>query len=414
MSNNLEFQNEGIVELDSTDGDVVIRNCNTLKPQQQGNEIIIGGALIVYEELTVEGNLRCDRFELKTRDRIVVLGSLHVAKSAEARKGSIEVENNLEARDIEVGAALSVGGNLKCTAAKAGASIKVEGDAEAQRLTGGGSVKIEGLCKVERIAGGGSVAVHGKIDAEELDAGGSGKAVKGFIKKVSVGGSFKADEAIEIEDLDVGGSASVGPNSKVKNVDIGGTFKAEGDLEFGEIDVGGTVKIEGNARGDAIDVGGTVKAEGDLTLTQGLNVGGTVAVDGNLRCEDKIKVGGTVKVEGRIDTFRIIVGGEISASYIKATDGFRIGKRAEVRGFVESGEILIRERARTDSLYGTDIRIEERARVGSIYGHKIYIERDVVVEGEVLYTDSLESESGVSFKSEPRKVDTLPPPEQLK
>ena len=413
MSNNLEFQNEITVELSTTDGDVVIRNCKTLKPQQ-GNEIVIGGALIVYEELSVEGNLRCDRLELKTRDRVVVLGSLFVAKSVDARKGSIEVEKDLEARDIEAGATLNVGGNLKCTSAKAGASIKVEGDAEAQRLTGGASVKIEGLCKVERVSGGGSVSIHGKIEADEFDAGGSGKAVRGYIKKVSVGGSFKAEEAIEIDDLDVGGSASVGSGSRVKNIDIGGTFKAEGDLEFGEIDVGGTVKIGGKARGASIDVGGTVKVEGDLALTQGLDVGGTVAVEGNLSCDDKIKVGGTVKVEGRIDTFRIIVGGEISATYIKATDGFRIGKRAEVRGFVESGEILIRERARTDTLYGDDIRIEERARVGNIYGRKVYIERDVIVEGEVLYTESIESESGVSFGVEPKKVDALPPPEQLK
>ena len=111
MGNNLEFQNEVTVELDSTDGDVVIRNCKTLRPQQ-GTEIVIGGALTVSEELYVEGNLRCDRLELKTRDRVVVQGSLFVAKSVDARKGSIEVENDLEARDIEVGATLSVGGNL--------------------------------------------------------------------------------------------------------------------------------------------------------------------------------------------------------------------------------------------------------------------------------------------------------------
>jgi len=413
MSNNLEYHNEDAVELDTAEGDVVIRDCGTLRPKKS-KEIAIGGALIVYEELSVEGDLRCDRLELKTRDRVVVNGSLYVAKSIDARKGSIEVEDNLEARDIDAGAALRVGGNLKCIAAKAGASVAVEGDAEAQRLTGGGSVKVGGRCKVERMSGGGSVSVGGRIETEELDAGGSGKAVDGAIKKVSVGGSFKAEGAIVIDDLDVGGSASVGPGSKVRNVDIGGTFRAEGDLEFGAIDVGGTVKIEGNAHGDSIDVGGAVKAEGNLTLAQGLDVGGTVAVDGNLKCDDKIKVGGTVKVEGRIDTFRIVVGGEISASYIKATDGFRIGKRAEVSGFVESREILIRERARTDSLYGDDIRIEERARVGSIYGRIIYIERDAVVEGETLYTESIESESGVQFKEEPRKVDALPPPQQLK
>ena len=90
-----------------------------------------------------------------------------------------------------------------------------------------------------------------------------------------------------------------------------------------------------------------------------------------------------------------------------------IGKRCEVRGFVESNEILIRERARTESLYGKEIRIEERARVGSLYGETIYIERDSYVEGEVLYTDSLEAEDGVTFREEPRKVDQLPPPEEV-
>ncbi|MBE0526045.1 MAG: polymer-forming cytoskeletal protein, partial [Candidatus Thorarchaeota archaeon] len=219
--------------------------------------------------------------------------------------------------------------------------------------------------------------------------------------------------AVEIGELDVGGAAKVGPGSKVKDIVIGGTFKSEGDLEFGEIDVGGTVKLAGAARGESIDVGGTIKTEGDLTLTGGLNVGGTVAVGGNLNCEDKIKVGGTVKVEGRIHTFRIIVGGEISAEYTKATDGIRIGKRAEVGGPVESKEILIRERARTDSLYGDDIRIEEYARVGNLYGRKIYIERNVIVEGKTLYTESLESENGVDFREEPKKVDQLPPPEEM-
>jgi cytoskeletal protein CcmA (bactofilin family) len=156
-----------------------------------------------------------------------------------------------------------------------------------------------------------------------------------------------------------------------------------------------------------------LKTEGDLEVTEGLNVGGTVAVGGNLKSDGKIKVGGTVRAEGRIDTFRIIVGGAIRAEYIKATDGFRIGKRAEVEGFVESNEILIRERAKTGSLYGTDIRIEERARVGNVYGKKIYIERNAIVEGEVLYTESLESEDGVTFRQEPKKVDQLPPPETL-
>ena len=412
MADKLSFKNEDLVELGKVDGDVEIRNCRTLAPAE-GDTIIITGTLQIIDELDIDGSLQCGKLESKSRDQITVGGNLTIEKSADIPRGSLVVRGDANAREIRVGGSFKVEGNLECVAAKAGGSIKVMGDAKAQRLTGGGSVKIDGNVDVERVSGGGSVGIYGKIQAEEFDAGGSGKAVRGFIKKVSVGGSFKAEESIEIEDLDVGGTAKVGPGSKVSTVDIGGTFKAEGEFEFGEINVGGTVKISGDAVGRTIDVGGTVKTEGNLEVTEGLTVGGTVDVGGNLKSDGKIKVGGTVRAEGRIDTFRIIVGGEIQAEYIKATDGFRIGKKSDVRGFVESNEILIRERARTDSLYGNDIRIEERARVGSVYGKTIYIERDVIVEGEVLYTDSLESEDGVTFREEPKKVDQLPPPEKL-
>ena len=123
--------------------------------------------------------------------------------------------------------------------------------------------------------------------------------------------------------------------------------------------------------------------------------------------------GGSVRVEEEIDTFRIIVGGTIDARRIKASDGLRLGRRGEIHGFVEAPEILIRERARTESLYGDEIRIEERARVKNLYGKRIYLEREAVVEGEVLYTEELEFEDNVVFRQEPRKVDSLPPPDDL-
>ena len=412
MAEDRKFRNERRLELGTIEGDVEIRDCDLIVPQQ-GDEIVVSGTVKISGETTFEGSLRCGKIESKSRDTITVNGNLHVQRTVDVPRGSLRVAGHMTATEVEVGAALSVGGNLECTSGKAGASIKVSGDAKASRLTAGGSVKIEGTADVERINGGGSVVVGGRIKADEFDAGGSGKCSTGLIQKVSVGGSFKAVDAIEIVELDVGGTAKVGSGSSVQSVDVGGSFKGEGDLEFGDIDVGGTVKIEGNGKGKTIDVGGTVKVGGDLDLEGGIEVGGTVAVHGSLKCGDKIKVGGTVKVDGRIDTYRIIVGGEIDAEYIKATGGFRLGRRGEVRGFVESTEILIRERARTDSLYGEDIRIEERARVGSLYGKSIYIERDAVVEGELLYTDSLDAEDGVTFRSEPKKVDSLPRPEEV-
>ena len=73
----------------------------------------------------------------------------------------------------------------------------------------------------------------------------------------------------------------------------------------------------------------------------------------------------------------------------------------------------MRERARTKSLYGEEIRIEERSRVQDVYGKDIYIERGTVVEGDVVYTDHLEKEEKVEIRGEEKKVDQLPRPEDV-
>jgi cytoskeletal protein CcmA (bactofilin family) len=99
--------------------------------------------------------------------------------------------------------------------------------------------------------------------------------------------------------------------------------------------------------------------------------------------------------------------------HAKVTGSFRIGKRGEVQGFVEAKSILVGERARADSLYGDEIRVEERGRVKDIYGRSIYLEREVTVEGEVLYTERYQAEDHVLLTTEPRKVDALPSPDQI-
>lgn len=412
MAEQYKFKNQEIVELGTVEGDVELQNCGYVQPKE-GREIVVTGDIRVKGEIVFDGSLRCRSLKGKTTDRITIEGDLTVETIASSR-GSLYVRGSAKGREFDAGGSLKIEMDLECESAKGGGSLVVRGNAKGQRLFGGGSIKVEGDAEVSRVRGGGSVKIQGRADIDELEAGGSGKVNNGRVSKVDVGGSFKTEGAVEVEEIDVGGSVSVATGSKVESVDVGGTFKSGDNLDFGTIDVGGTVKINGEAKGRRIDVGGTLKTDGPLTVSEGLEVGGTVIVGGNLQCEKKIKVGGTIRVYGRIDTFRIIVGGSIDADYIKATDGFRIGRRADVTGFVESPEILIRERARTASLYGDDIRIEERARVRNVYGKRIYIERGAVIEGETLYTESLDAEEDVNFKSEPRKVDSLPPPDQLK
>ncbi|MFW9802266.1 MAG: hypothetical protein ACFFFC_06425 [Candidatus Thorarchaeota archaeon] len=409
MSDVQKYRNENVVELGTVEGDLELDNCRSVRPAS-GNEIVVTGRVRVKGETYFEGSLKAHSLDAKARDTITIDGDLTVKTTAENRRGGLEVTGSAMGESFRAGSSLRIGRNLTCTSASGGGSVKISGNAKGRKVSAGGSVSIEGDAEVERVSAGGSVTVDGRSEIEEFSAGGSGKAHDGKIVKINIGGSFKSTGAIEIEEIDVGGSIKVGPDSKVHSIDVGGTFSSEGDLTFEDIDVGGSIRIGGAGIGRTVDVGGKITTEGPLTLSGNMEVGGKADIGGDFKCEAKIKIGGKIMVDGRIDTYRIIVGGLIDAKYVKA-DGFRIGRRSEVTCPVEAREILVRERARTRSLYGDEIRIEERSRVGSVYGREVYIERDTVVEGETLYTEKLDAESGVEFREEPRKVDSLPDPQ---
>ncbi len=410
-SDRISLKNQDVITLSKVNGDVEIRSCGRWVPEE-GNEIVVTGTVTIQGALEIEGNLRVGSLKARTRDTIEVFGDLAAERSVRVEKGALYVEGWINAREVRADSSLSVGKDLTCSTGSGGGSVKVGGNAIAERISGGGSVKIEGNAEVKELRAGGSVKVLGEIQCDELKVGGSGKVNYGKIGTVSIGGSFKSEGAVEVEEIDVGGSVVVGPGSFVKAIDVGGSFKSTGEVTFGAIDVGGSVKLGGAAKGETIDVGGSVYVAGPLELMEDLEVGGKITVDGDLKCHKKIKIGGVITVDGRIDTYRIIVGGRIEAKYVKA-EGFRLGGRGEVTCPVESKEILVRERARTESLYGDEIRVEDRSRVKSIYGRDIYIERGTIVEGEIQYTESLEMEEKVTIKEEPKKVDSLPPPEDV-
>lgn len=395
MTESLKFKREEQVQLGQVDGDVEIKDCRVVVPKY-GSEIIINGTLLIKGRTLVQGSLKCERLEIDGRDEVEIEGDLSVASSVQVESGGLSVKGSAQANRFDVDSALRVGKNLECKTVHCGGALKVEGDA-----------------KAEQVNVGGTISVGGTIDVVELDVGGAAKCNVGNIKRVEVGGAFKATGAMEIDDLDVGGAAVVGPGSKILSVDVGGSFKSLGDVTFEKIDVGGAAKIEGDAKGETIDIGGVLKVEGHLTLTGELKVGGLVKIGKDLQAIKGVRVGGTLKVEGSIESPIVDIGGAIKATYIKAEKEFRIGRRGEVQGFVEGGQILIRERARGESFYGESIRVEEKARVKSLYGRDIYLERGVTVEGDLLYTGTLEMEKDVQLRKEPQKVDKLPSPQEL-
>ncbi|MFX1563026.1 MAG: hypothetical protein ACFFDP_06935 [Promethearchaeota archaeon] len=395
MAEPLKFKREERVQLGQVDGDVEIQDCRVVVPKE-GSEIVINGKLLIRGRTQVQGSLKCERLEIDGRDEVEIDGDLSVASSVDVERGGLIVNGSTQANRFDVGGALRVGKNLECKSVSCGGALTVKGDAKADRVNVGGAV-----------------SVGGTIDVLELDVGGAVKCNAGTIKRVDVGGAFKATGAMEIDDLDVGGAAVVGPGSKLLSVDVGGSFKSLGDVTFETIDVGGMVKIEGDAKGKSFDIGGVLKVEGQLILTGDLDVGGVVKIGKDLQVSEGIRVGGSLKAEGSIESSLIDIGGAIKATYIKADEEFRIGRRGEVYGFVEAEQIIIRERVRGESFYGKSIRVEENARIKNLYGHDIYLERGVIVEGDLLYTGTLEMEKDVQLRKEPQKVDKLPSPQEL-
>ncbi|MFX1301373.1 MAG: hypothetical protein ACFFDE_10630 [Promethearchaeota archaeon] len=395
MGEKLQFKNEHELKLGYIKGDVKVENCRMIIPEK-GNEIVIDGELFIRGDTVIEGSLKAEYLEIDGRNTTEIHGDLVVVRSVRVEKGQLEIEGSATANRFDVGAALSVGKDLQAAKVSIGGALSVKGDATVEDINVGGAVKI-----------------GGKVDSKTINVGGAVKCNTGTIGKVNVGGAFKAEGAVEIGDIDVGGAVVVGPGSKVLNIDVGGSFKSEGDLTFEKLDCGGAAKLAGKATGKNVDVGGSVKAEESLVLAEKLDVGGSVVVNTDLIVAGEIEVGGSLRAGNLIESPIIDIGGSIKGTRIKALKEFRIGRRGEVSGFVESPDITVSERVRGASFYGDTIRVEERARVKNLYGREIYIERDVTVEGEVLYTDSIEAESGVHFRKEPEQVQKLPNPDEL-
>ena len=118
-------------------------------------------------------------------------------------------------------------------------------------------------------------------------------------------------------------------------------------------------------------------------------------------------MGGRLRARKATANKRASVGGSIetvegiSASYV------RIGRRGRVKGPIKADEAVISRRAQVEDVYAKIITLERDAEARNLYGERIRLESGCQVYGEVQYTESLESERGVSFAKTPQKVDRL-------
>jgi len=102
------------------------------------------------------------------------------------------------------------------------------------------------------------------------------------------------------------------------------------------------------------------------------------------------------------------VGGSIETVDGTYASFVEIGRRGEVRGLIKADEVEISERARVEDIYANRIVLEEEVRARNLYGARIRLEEGCHIYGKVQYTESLETEHGVTFAETPQKVSKLP------
>lgn len=322
-------------------------------------------------------------------------------------KAMLNVEGKMTAKMVDVENKLAVGKDFEAENVDVGGRLEVKGNTKAQRIDVGGSFSAMGEVEAQTIDVGGSANIESKVNIEKIDVGGSAKVAGGRTGKVDVGGSFESKAPLEFNSIDVGGVVRLAGKSVGGNIDVGGACKVQGDIKFGKIDVGGVIHIFGSAEGADLDVGGKVHVGGAMSLSGKLDVGGIAEVDGELTAQS-IDVGGRLHAKKVGANAEVSVGGLIDtvdgvqASYVE------IGRGGKVRGPIKAGEAVISERAMVEDVYAKKVTMENEAEARNLYAERITLESGCQIYGEVQYTESLETEHGITFAKTPQKVDKLP------
>ncbi|MDH5447755.1 MAG: hypothetical protein OEY24_01215 [Candidatus Bathyarchaeota archaeon] len=403
------------VTLNIVEGDLEVGSHAVVKGEGTPPKVAVSGTVYVEGGCVFECSLSAENLDARgcmhigwksREDEVTVEGDLGIRNRVNIEDGCLVVFGNMTAKRVNVDRSLVVKKDFEVDEVDVGGSLKVDGATIAREIDVGGSFKAEGEVKAEGIDVGGSVKIESKVIIEEIDVGGKVEVNGGKIDCVDVGGSFVSKDSLEFGKINVGGAVKLAGKSRGGDIDVGGSCKVEGDLKFGDIDVGGVIAISGSAEGTNIDVGGKVKVGGDMKLSEKLDVGGVADIDKELIAQD-IDVGGRLCARKATASKRASVGGSIetvegvSASYV------RIGRRGKVRGPMKADEAVVSRRAQVEDVYAKIITLERDAKARNLYGERIRLESGCNVYGEVQYTESLETERGVTFAKTPQKVDKL-------
>src|SRR5947199_46759 len=272
---------------------------------------------------------------------------------------------------------------------------QVEGD-----LRVGQAARIEPEDKVIHVTGrvscDGDAEFHGSLSCSEFSARHG---------KIRIEGDLVAKSEVKVDDgqLAIDGSLEAATVTVDKDLGIGGSDRAD------EFEVGGMASIDGNGKGVEVDVGGLLRVSGSLTLEKDLDIGGRAYIGAELRL-DSLEVGGSMEADLIIAQKSIEVGGDLKT--IKGTKGdtVKLGHGSRASGPIVAREVSVGHGGRVEDVYTDTLEMEHGSRARNLYFREGVIEAGVNVEGEVLYTDTIEASPDVRFAKPSAKVNELPKP----
>jgi len=165
--------------------------------------------------------------------------------------------------------------------------------------------------------------------------------------------------------------------------------------------------IDGNGKGVEVDVGGLLRVSGSLTLEKDLDIGGRAYIGAELRL-DSLDVGGSMEADQIIAQKSIEVGGDLKT--IKGTKGdtVELGHGSRASGPIVARQVSVGHDGRVEDVYADKLEMEHGSRARNLYFREGVIEAGVHVEGEVLYTETIEASPDARFAKPASKVNDLP------
>jgi cytoskeletal protein CcmA (bactofilin family) len=396
---------DATAKLGHVEGDLRVAQAARIEPEDK--VIQVAGRVICEGDAEFHGSLSCSEFSAR-HGKIRVQGDLNAKGEVKVEDGQLTIDGSLEAATVSVDKTLWIGGNARADEFDVGGVLEVRGTISSKKVDVGGSFKVQGAAEVDEVGVGGTVDIAGMVKSAKLDVGGMARIGGGEVSKdVDVGGKFESTKPLKFSKIDVGGLATLVEGGEGGDVDVGGKFESKADLSFNSLDVGGMASINGNGKGVEVDVGGLLRVSGSLTLVKGLDIGGRAYIGAELRL-DSLEVGGSMEADLIIAQKSIEVRGDLKT--IKGTKGdtIELGHGSRASGPIVAREVSVGHGGRVEDIYSETLEMEHGSRARNLYFREGIIEAGVHVEGEVLYTDTIEASPDVRFAKPASKVNDLP------